>query len=239
MSEARDPRTLTARSILIVAPHADDESLGCGGLAAILARDGRQFHTLFVTDGGASHRNSATWPRAALAAKRHREAEDALAILGLGTMPRSFLGLPDADLPPEGSPGWDAARARVVEILADAAPDLVLLPWRRDPHSDHRAAWHLVTQALEQAGQAPARMEYAIWLDELGAPEDHPRPGEMHRVSFDIADVVETKRAAVAAHLSQTTALIDDDPDGFMLDAATIARLTGPIESYWQDGEAD
>ena len=61
----------------------------------------------------------------------------------------------------------------------------------------------------------------------------------MHRVSFDIADVVETKRAAVAAHLSQTTALIDDDPDGFMLDAATIARLTGPIESYWQDGEAD
>ena len=68
MSEARDPRTLTARSILIVAPHADDESLGCGGLAAILAKDGRQFHTLFVTDGGASHRNSATWPRAALAA---------------------------------------------------------------------------------------------------------------------------------------------------------------------------
>ncbi|MEF2552650.1 PIG-L deacetylase family protein [Aurantimonas sp. A2-1-M11] len=239
MSQARDPRMLAARNILIVAPHADDESLGCGGLAAILARDGRHFHTLFVTDGGASHRNSPTWPRPALAAKRLQEAEDALAILGLGVMPRSFLDLPDADLPEEGSSGWDAALGVIRAVAAGFGPDLVLLPWRRDPHSDHRAAWHLVTQALALEGLTPDRLEYAIWLDELGAADDHPRPGEMRRVSFDIAAAVETKRAAVAAHLSQTTALIDDDPDGFRLDETTIARLTGPIESYWQDGQAD
>ena len=43
------------------------------------------------------------------------------------------------------------------------------------------------------------------------------------------------KREAVAEHLTQTTVLIDDDPDGFRLDTTTIDRLTGPTETYWQD----
>ena len=92
----------------------------------------------------------------------------------------------------------------------------------------------LAREALRVVDQRPQTLEYAIWLDELGAPADRPTAGEAVAVLFDIADVLEAKREAVAAHVSQTTDLIGDDPGGFRLTPETIARLTGPVEAYWQ-----
>ena len=42
------------------------------------------------------------------------------------------------------------------------------------------------------------------------------------------------KRSAVAAHRSQTTALIDDDPGGFRLSEADLARHLGGYEVFMQ-----
>ncbi|MEN3794842.1 PIG-L family deacetylase [Fulvimarina sp. MAC3] len=238
MTKIEDPRSLQARRILIVAPHPDDESLGCGGLASILAADGRQFHTLFVTDGGASHGNSDSWPRSRLAAQREVEAYRALEMLGLGQMPRAFLRLLDANMPAPDTAEWHGAREGISQILEAFDPELVLLPWRRDPHCDHRASWRLVTEAMSGTACGALRLEYAIWLDELGMSDDRPRPGEMRRREFDVSTRTQIKRLAVAEHQSQTTSLITDDPTGFRLEAATIARLTGPTEIYWQDETA-
>ena len=236
MSEpaALDPLTLQARRLLVIAPHPDDESLGCGGLIASFARDGRQTHTVFVTDGGASHRNSVSWPRARLAAAREAEAAEALAILGAGDHPRSFLRLHDADMAKPGTPGHTAATHQLAQIVAAFSPDLVLLPWRRDPHRDHQDSWALADGVLRQLGYVGDRLEYAVWLDELGTPDQRPAPGEATRVTFDVAGVLAMKRAAVAAHLTQTTALITDDPEAFRLTPGTIARLTGPQEPYFR-----
>ncbi|MCQ0988998.1 PIG-L deacetylase family protein [Jiella marina] len=230
--KAVDPESIAASRILVVAPHPDDETLGCGGLMAALAAKGRWFHTLFVTDGGASHRASPSWPRARLAAQRQAEATEALARLGLADHPRTFLGLPDAGMPPAGSVGWEQSMARVRRLLADFQPDLVLLPWRRDPHRDHRDSWLLVSAACEAESLRVDSLEYAIWLDELGSEEDQPQPGEMAPVTFDISAGIAAKRHAIAAHRSQTTGLIDDDPAGFRLTDETIARLTGPTEKF-------
>jgi LmbE family N-acetylglucosaminyl deacetylase len=227
------PKSVTAERILVVAPHPDDESLGCGGLVASLACLGRQFHFLFVTDGGASHPGSASWTRSALRAQREIEASDALSRLGVHDAGRTFLRLPDAAMPACDSEAEVAARTRIVALLADFDPDLVLLPWRRDPHCDHRDSWLLVDRALRQADRHPRRLEYAIWLDELGADGDHPRVGEAVQVSFDVRSAVVAKRAATEAHISQTTSLIADDPTAFRLTTSTIERLTGPSEIYW------
>jgi LmbE family N-acetylglucosaminyl deacetylase len=81
-----DCDTLPVRNVLVVVPHPDDESLGCGGLIASLAVTGRLFHTVFVTDGGASHPGSREWPRHRVAAQREKEAAAALAHLGIGTI---------------------------------------------------------------------------------------------------------------------------------------------------------
>lgn len=225
---------LAAQRILVIAPHPDDESLGCGGVIAGLVAGGRRTHTIFVTDGGASHRKSERWSRERLAAQREREAADALSRLGADRHPRTFLRLRDADMPGEGTERWREASDRLIAIIEDLAPDLVVLPWRRDPHRDHRDSWRLVTAALTTTGQRPFCLEYAIWLDELGTADDRPRQDEMAELRVDVTPFRAAKQAAVAAHISQTTDLITDDPNGFRLTAATIARLTGLAEIYWR-----
>jgi LmbE family N-acetylglucosaminyl deacetylase len=221
-----------ARKILVVAPHPDDESLGCGGLISLSIQAGSSVCVVFVTDGAASHRKSTAWPPARLAAQREHEASRALACLGLENAPRIFLRLADANMPAPHEPAWRHALATLSDVLRDFAPDLAILPWRRDPHCDHRAAWLLAQQALEQAFLHPEVLEYAIWLDEFGKPEDQPRAGEVEIIRVHIGGVVAKKRAAVAEHLSQITDLIADDPEGFRLTPHTIMRLTQPTEIY-------
>lgn len=240
-----NPLALPARRIVVIAPHPDDESLGCGGLIAALAADRREILVVFITDGAGSHPNSPAWPAARLSEQRRQEGWNAVSRLGVRTPPPLFLNLPDAAMPNLESPEGQAAVARLSDELMAFRTDLMLLPWRRDPHRDHRDAWALAHAALARAGDAgaaaqrstaprPAMLEYAVWLDELGAEGDHPQPGEAELVAFDIAPVLALKRRAVEAHLSQTTDLIDDDPDGFRLTAATIDRLVGPVERYWR-----
>jgi LmbE family N-acetylglucosaminyl deacetylase len=231
---ALDPRPLTAAEILVVAPHPDDESLGCGGLISVLAAAGRRFHTIFVTDGGASHPNSRAWPRGRVTAQREQEAGEALRQLGVGHHPRTFLRLRDARMPIAPSPARRSALARVSKILHTFRPGIVLLPWRRDPHCDHRHSWELLKEAIAGTTIRPMTLEYTIWLNELGCPGDYPHATEVERLDFDIAGAIPNKRAAIAAHLSQTTNMIDDDPTGFRLTSATIERLTGPKETYWR-----
>ena len=228
------PLALAPRRLLVIAPHPDDEALGCGGMIAAFRQDGRDVRVVFITDGGASHRGSRTWPRDRLAAERRREALAALRILGVGADEAIFLDLPDAGMPAFRTPAWTEARRSLASTVQAFAPDLVLIPWRRDPHRDHRDAWALTSSALETGSRRPETLEYAVWLDELGSDGDHPQPGEAERVAFDIAEWLHLKRAALQAHRTQTTDLIDDDPDGFRLSAATLERLVAPEERYWR-----
>lgn len=220
--------------VLVIAPHPDDETLGCGGLIASLSQKGIIVHTVFVTDGSSSHRNSASWPPARLAAERQKEAADALSRLGAGEQPRTFLALKDAAMPQPGDPVYETAMTKLLDALASLRPTHVLAPWRRDPHSDHRDAWLLIRDALGRADQDPVLLEYTIWLDELGAPEDFPVPGEVEEFSFTYPDLAEIKRSAIAAHVSQLGGLILDDPTGFFLTDETLDRLIKPTETFWR-----
>lgn len=224
---------LVYRSALVVAPHPDDESLGCGGLIAGLAEAGADLAVLFVTDGGASHLSSRAWPRRRLAAQRESEAAAALAALGAASARRVHLSLPDAGMC-RGDARWVDAEERTAVVIKLIEPQVVLAPWRRDPHRDHRDSYALVEEAIAKTGMQPRLLEYAIWLDELGGADDRPYPGEVDLVTLDIGRWREQKRAAVAAHRSQLGALIDDDPTGFALSADTIARLTSGDEVYFE-----
>lgn len=213
---------------LILAPHPDDESLGCGGLIARLCDRGTPPVIVILTDGSRSHPNSASYPPARLAALREDEAAVAVGRLGLPADRLHFLRATDAAAPHQG-PALEALADSLAALVATYASTTLLTTWPHDPHCDHLAAWHLARAVARRL--ALRLLCYPVW-GMLLPPEtilpDQPWTG--HRL--DITDVLDRKRRAIAAHVSQATGLIADDPDGFRLPAALLATFTRPTEHY-------
>ena len=94
--------------LLIVAPHPDDEVLGCGGLIATAAAQGIPVRVVYLTSGDAFTVAAALTARTAptpdeclqLGQVRMQEAQQALAQLGLTASDAVFLGYPDRGLLP-------------------------------------------------------------------------------------------------------------------------------------------
>lgn len=222
---------------LVVAPHPDDEVLGCGGVIALLRRARIPVRVIVASDGAASHPSSSRYPPPVLAALRQDESRAGLDALGVGHADVAFLGLPDGAVPRADTPEGTHAVARARAALA-AWPDVrtVLLPWRRDPHDDHRATWSLFSAALDELSSTVRRVEYPIWSVVHPGPDDLPRDGEAAEWRLDIAPVRELKRAAILAHRSQTTALIDDAEVGACLTDAVLEGFFRPWESFVEMG---
>jgi len=144
-------------TMLVIAPHADDETLGCGGLIAAQARAGRGIEVVFLTDSAGSPPGSAQ-----LAATRRGEALAALAILGVGPEHAHFLGLPDGTLDRLAPAILRAAREQLTQRILALRPGEVLAPYRHGGSTEHTAAWELVAAALAAAGGGRL-VEYPIW----------------------------------------------------------------------------
>lgn len=232
--------------VLILAPHPDDESIGCGGLIAECVAQGRPVRVVVLTDGAASHPGSAGFPPPRLAALREEETRAAVAELGLDPgRDLAFLGQPDAALPARG-PGFEAAVAAVLRSAEDGpAPAAVLTTWGHDPHTDHQAA-HAIGAAVARAlPSRPRLFAYPVWGWAFAHPiSGFPTPPEpdlsepLRGVRLATDRHLAAKRRAVAAHRSQTTGLIADDPAGFRLPPEFLALAFRPFELFLEEDAA-
>lgn len=145
---------------LILAPHADDESLGCGGLIAACCQAGHPPIVVIVTDGAASHPHSRQWPAARLRQQRRQEALRALACLGLGPERVVFLNQPDAGAAHEGAV-FDHLVRELASLATRHGCSTVFAPSRLDPHCDHEAVWKMGL-ALHQF-HALRLLAYPVW----------------------------------------------------------------------------
>ena len=213
---------------LCVAPHPDDEALGCGGTLARLSQNGARVGIVWVSDGGLSHPNSPSHPRAKLATLRESEACQSAQILGASQT--FFQRLPDGELPFPSDDGFDEAVKSATDILVEFAPQTLLLPWRRDPHRDHRASWLIWSTAARN--HSLQRYEYLVWAFERATQNEWPHEGEAAAFRVDIGAVAARKRAAIAAHQSQISDLIDDDPTAFRLSPEVLRHFDGPFENW-------
>ncbi len=203
-------------ALVIVAPHPDDESLGCGGLIARAADAGRDVMIAVLTDGAGSHPSSPTWPPARLAALRRAELDAAVAGLTAGRGRVDAFDAPDGRLAEQET----AAQAWLAGVLADRRVAAVFATWEADPHPDHKAAFRIA--ARQAAAWGAALYAYPVWGLTLDDPDDAGPARPCLRL--DVSAVLDRKRAAIAAHRSQVTTLIDDDPAGFRLRDADLAR---------------
>jgi LmbE family N-acetylglucosaminyl deacetylase len=222
--------------VLIVAPHPEDESLGVGGLIARLRALGVAVHVLVMTDGAATRR-SETYPAAELA--RLREAELCIALTRLGCDPVTdyhALYMPDGALPDRaGLPGFAHVVRATTACLKRVRPATIVLPWRRDPHPDHRAAWRITTAAIADAKWAGRRFEYLISAWNEATPAELPHDGEMHGWRVDVKACLPCKEAAIRAHVSQTTTSLTPDATLTALDPARYEAFLHPYEVLLED----
>lgn len=215
---------------LIVAPHADDECLGCGGVISLLRKYGQTVYILLLSDGTLSHPNSKQYPAEKLRDLRENELQEAASKLNVSAENIIFCRYKDRNVPNKLSEGFDAALKNITKMLEVLQPQSIFVPWRRDPHPDHRAAYDLIQGA--NAGHAKV-YEYPVWLYELGEAEDAPDSEETMPFRLDITSVLSQKQEAIAAHQSQITDLITDDPNGFKLSPEMLAHFNVPYEIFF------
>lgn len=222
------PAITLGQPVLILAPHADDESLGCGGLIAAMVEAGQHVSVLVLTDGSQSHPKSQSHPYARLVAARQQEASDAVETLGLAGHNLAFLGLPDAAAPTSGPAFADAVQAIMGHVTISGA-DTILAPWQHDPHCDHEAAHLMAAKVCSRMGIR--HWAYPVWGWTL--PDAHPLPGPLPQgVRLDITPYLPRKRRAIACHATQYTDLITDDPTGFRLPPRLLAVFERPFETF-------
>ncbi|TVQ08789.1 MAG: PIG-L family deacetylase [Leptolyngbya sp. DLM2.Bin27] len=242
LSPLGDPQAVPLRSqlpqapVLVVAPHPDDETLGCGGAIAALRAQNQPVSVLVVSDGTRSHPRSQQYPAPRLRQVREAETLSALALLGVAADQVTFWRLPDGSVPAlrdsPSPPEADAQAALALgqRYLPQVAPRTIFLPYRYDPHRDHRAAWSLIQGAIAALDQPPRQIEYPIW--DWDPEQRQPLAARYQPWRLDITPYVALKRQAIHCYRSQTTDLIADDPTGFRLSPALIANFLNPWEFF-------
>jgi LmbE family N-acetylglucosaminyl deacetylase len=220
-------RVLAGKTPLILAPHPDDESLGCGGLIAGCCAAGRLPLVVFLTDGAASHPGSASYPPARLAATREAEALAALQHLGLPSERSMFLRFADSKMP-RGGKKFDAAVRAVVGLCSGET--IVIGPWREDPHCDHEAG-AAFAQAVA-AGAGTALWSYPIW-GWLRDPSQKLAPQRLAGFRLDISTFHAAKQRAIAAHASQSGEMIKDSLNGFRLPPVLLSICARHYEVFF------
>ncbi len=177
--------------LLAIAAHRDDAELTCGGTLAKAVRAGHTVGILDLTQGESGTRGSAEL----------RAAEAAAAARALGVQLRRNAGLPDAHIAND-----EPSRARLVQLVRELRPRVVILPYPIGRHPDHRIASELARDACYLAGLAryapqpglephrPFKVLYA-----LAYREDPVKPSFV----VDISDAFAAKMAAIRCYGSQ------------------------------------
>lgn len=174
--------------LLAVGCHPDDVELTCGGTLRLAADQGYHTGILDLTRGELGSKGTPSG--------RAEEASRAAGVLGVAV--RDNLALPDAGIFPTSE-----ARLRAVTVIRRLRPSVVILPWIRGRHPDHRLGSELMRDACFLAGlvkygdgdpHRPRKVLYATsFREDIGKPT----------FVVDISEQFERKMDAVRCYASQ------------------------------------
>jgi LmbE family N-acetylglucosaminyl deacetylase len=191
--------------VIVLAPHMDDEVLGCGGTIARHVRAGADVTVVFLTDG---RHGSGSLAALSEFERRHRqrelvevrkqEARRAGEILGVKHV--LFLDAEDDRLCTD-----PRAPRRLRDILEREPPRIVYLPFLLENHPDHAAASEVLIAAAGAAADFECRC-YEVWTPLFP------------NIVVEIDVTLELKRRALSCYESQL-AIMDFAHTGIGLNA--------------------
>ncbi|WP_427018247.1 PIG-L family deacetylase [Pseudarthrobacter sp. P1] len=213
-------------TMVVVAAHPDDESLGAGGLICRARAHGVEIVVVLATRGEASHPRSVAFPAPDLAEIRITELGEAMRHLA----PQALIddvGLGDGHVTAHIGQLEDAVLAR---CWGNPGRVLVAAPWSGDGHCDHEAAGLAAQRAAEKAG-CPL-LEYPIWLWFWGAPGGGGTPWAAMRTLALSPKEITQKSLAMGEHRSQIEPLSDADGDETLLTEDVLQHFRRTFEVF-------
>jgi N-acetylglucosamine malate deacetylase 1 len=171
-------------NVLVIAPHPDDECIGCGGTISLHIKRGDTISAVFLTSGELGLKNLAKEEAWCI---REAEAKRAGKILGLSEL--HFLRCRDWFLGEE----IEIAATALAPILQRNQPELIYLPHEKEWHPDHKVCLPIVREAVARGNISPPKIRaYEIWtpLSEC----DHVE---------NISETMSRKLKALRCHRSQ------------------------------------
>lgn len=169
--------------VLVVAPHPDDEIVGCGGTLLRHVQRHDRVSVVVVTDG----RRSRALPLAEdeMAGVRRREAVAAAESLEASLI---WLGLA------EGEWRGDVLRRSLGTLIDELGPDLIYAPSRIDFHPEHRRVAYALANALDGSRHRPVVRVYQVQV---------PLTALLTNLVVEIEPVRSRLQAATDRYLSQ------------------------------------
>lgn len=200
---------------LVVGPHPDDETIGCGGTVARMTSDGIDVAIVVLTDGRHSHPGLIE-PHE-LGAQRRDEVRGAAAELGLADSELTFLNYEDGRL---GDQSAELTKD-LIGVVETIAPDLILTPCPWETAPDHVAGTTSLLTALAASDRKIRTLGYPIWFydrppwreasqglrarfrDTSRGALGLARAYRNFKYTVDITATLDAKRRALASHRSQ------------------------------------
>jgi LmbE family N-acetylglucosaminyl deacetylase len=201
--------------VLVIAPHSDDETLGCGGTIALHSKAGDHVCVLIVTDGGSSRAGGLG--REEMRRRRHDEAARAMSALAPVELIR--LDLPEGAWPPE------ELYAPLSALIERLQPTLIYTTSCVDFHPEHLKVARVVAQALDAL---PEQAETLVRVYELQVP----LTPALANVAVGISATERAKGRALAEYATQTASF------GWVPRHARYLRslygMPSTIEVFWE-----
>jgi LmbE family N-acetylglucosaminyl deacetylase len=220
----------SGRRVLVVAPHADDETIGMGGTIARHAREGDLVHVAVVTGHGGEAPHP-VFPRDTWATVR-AEARSACDLLGVVDL--RFEEVPAVQVADQ--PVWRLNQ--VTDGIVDRVkPDVLYVPFPFDLHKDHREVFHSLSVAWRSSsstGRGIAEIYCYETLSETHWNIPYAEAGFLPSRWVDIGETLETKMRAVACYRSQ----VKDAPEPRSLGAVRALAVWRGSQMGMQAAEA-
>lgn len=142
--------------VLIVAPHPDDEVMGCGGLIARLVSAGQVPNIIILTGGEGSHAACCQISSSDIIKNRRELTRKALGILGEPETHVYELNYPDGGILKE-----DEETNKLISLIKEINPDCIFVPHWGEGWRDHVFTKKIVE---EISPREAVIYEYCVWL---------------------------------------------------------------------------
>jgi LmbE family N-acetylglucosaminyl deacetylase len=210
------------RSTLVVAPHPDDETLGCGGTIARITSAQTPVHVVVISDGRGGGLPHGT-PVGEFVARREDECRAACSRLGIAPNAVEFLGFEDARL----TRFTDDIVRELRRVVNTVEPEQIIIPLQIDAHPDHRAVGDALRTMLDRRLVNTHVLAYPIWFWNRWAwtKPDASKLRQLTELTWRpllmttsrrwckvcVSDQLAAKCAALSAHASQLDGVLNRD----------------------------